>query len=887
MSGYELTIGGPRDDSSSDVYQNLLDLSISENPTAKNSWSASIPYDRSFEDGLLAEIFIYYEGDTIFRGILESVESSFDGSETTLSGRGVLVELAYETEVLTYSDTTVYEALKDYWANHTHFDPIVHPPNRDVHNESYVATSEIRGIFSFDNSPAGVVDDPHAYAEKSQLQLHRMNYTEDASVETMNTSGSDVPNSAYSNDTGLRLETDGYVEYDYSADFDNSDYGWYVRLQSSSTSATLDFYINGTHVRTWSLDIQSISHEWLDILNDSRLSSVNSAPSSLTENPTLRVEVSGLATDEWVDFDAMSATYEATGDYTLPSSTNTDNVYEGPEWYPQNTLVDGEPDDGYNGRLLDSETDRLWLLVETLDPVAELTADMKCMNTGEVVTETVSHDSPRTTHIFDYSFSNPGDEFAQKLYIDGEQPDTQSSSGETTAPSVSRFEFFVSDTSKHVRIDNTEFSGTKMEILEEIHDLGSYHATVTDYENHGVESFGQGTLNDEPFWRITSDDRTLDYSDYANKVTVESARLDDGTVNRATASDQDEIDVIGRTVHKFEKNPDMETADEVSTRAERLLEEKINERDESGSLEAVPMPVDVGYTYPVTPWSDVFRYGGRVGVNALELDPTDGEADYVRWDGTGIDSTPDIHTFEYLIYPRGLAELGDDEYQTLHSGYTEWSFETDVVRLYGDGSVELPYDNDNIVRSDPGVVNNRDTQRLSIVWGSDDDVQTAKFYVDGELKDKKEHTISYPWEDVNYQILGCDTSNNHAFDGGLDDVRLWYGEERTQSEIDRFKHEDLVEHPEADLTNLPIYLRFDDHSDTSTARIDGGDEYIGNLPTPEIHGATYEASFGQLEEVQYSLGDDASMSLKFDISGRVDTELIKMRNDVRRNQHNL
>lgn len=56
-----------------------------------------------------------------------------------------------------------------------------------------------------------------------------------------------------------------YLNYTYAIpddpDYENDNYEWNVRLQSSSIAdATLDFYINGTHVRTWSVSSTTLSH---------------------------------------------------------------------------------------------------------------------------------------------------------------------------------------------------------------------------------------------------------------------------------------------------------------------------------------------------------------------------------------------------------------------------------------------------------------------------------------------------------------------------------------------------------------------------------------------------------------------------------------------------
>jgi hypothetical protein len=898
---YELAIGGHKGDASATIYDELTDLNISENPTALGGWDATVPYTLEHEDSLLADVVIYYNDAVIFEGMLESVESSFDDSSTKLSGRGTIVELEYQTDSITYSNTTVFDAIRDYWLNRTGFDGSILPPNRDYYDSEHVSTAGLRRLFNEDNDATHRNYESHFQIQDSQLSLNQLNFTEDVvtSASTIATDGVDTQDSDYSQQTAVRLDGDtgSYVDYSYSVpddpDYENSDYRWYVRLQSSNIAdATLDCYINGTHVRTWSVSSTTLSHQWLDVLNDARLSSVNTAPSSITSDPTFRIEVSGLDSDEWIDVDAQAVTDETFGSYTLPGSTNADGVYTGPEWYPNTVLVDGEATNV--GDILPSTpTDRLGVVVETQETIAEFTAELIDKDSGEVVTDTHTHVRESSKHYFDFQFSQTGTDFALRLRLDGQVPDTQTASGETSTPAVSRIEVFAPDESQFVTIEEAEFNGTKFEILKSLHERGTYRFAVRDYENDVVETFPRDTLNDEPFWTINSEQRKLDYADYANSVTVHGKTADDGTYNSKTVSNQDEIDAIGRAVEAFEKNLEVATQQEVDTRAQRLLEEKVAETDEAGSMDVVPQRIDVGYTYPISPWSDAFRYGGRIGVNALDFRGDDGAPDSVEFDDDDAGPATDRYTFEFLLHPRGLKAMPDDDYVGICglSNTDATPNYNDLVTLYGDGSLGIGYgqqDNSDPyrARTESGIIHETETQRLSIVFGPYMD--TWRVYVDGQLKAQVQpENASKGFEidtDGGTFHLGVDAKRTNPYDGGLDDVRLFY-EERTQAQIEEYAYEDLMESTTADLSRLPFYLRFDDRSDTTTALMDSGTAYVP--PDGTITGATYEASYGRLEELQYSLGADGNLSLNFDIAGRVDTELAKTRDAVRSNRRNL
>ena len=133
--------------------------------------------------------------------------------------------------------------------------------------------------------------------------------------------------------------------------------------------------------------------------------------------------------------------------------------------------------------------------------------------------------------------------------------------------------------------------------------------------------------------------------------------------------------------------------------------------------------------------------------------------------------------------------------------------------------------------------------------------------------------------------IGADNDGNHGYQGGIDDFRFWMDSEaRSQEDIIETYDSDLIE-TESDLSALPVYFRFNEMSETTTVTNDGDAAQV-NTDT-DIVGAEYQDAFGQLEEVQYSLGTGDTISLDFDISGRIDTELIKTRRVSRSNRRSL
>ena len=545
-----------------------------------------------------------------------------------------------------------------------------------------------------------------------------------------------------------------------------------------------------------------------------------------------------------------------------------------------NTLLD-DTNDGLQqpSMYLDTPANRLGFIIETVSPITTLEVGLKRMDGNtpvETVWDTATHDTPQRFHYFDFEFSQADDRFRPALEIGDELVEVQ------------RTEAFAPDPAGFVEIDGVEIDGTVFEILQELHDIGSYEFAVRNYETLDVTSFPTGTVVGEPNWTVTSSTRSLDFTEYANKVTVHGRTRDDGTVATATRKSQSEIDELAArgvgddgVIQDFEKNPDLKTQAEVDSRAERLLAESITERDESGTLEIAPLHVAPGFSYPVSAWGDAFPYGTQIGANSLYFD---GDS-YVEFDFSHQFGGPEggVWTTELLLHPDNLFGLGDDEYQTLVR--IEDEIERRVIRLYGDGSIEFgnPAGSSGISRTASGVIQDAQTQRLSVVWNQTPDPR--RVYVDGQLEAEFTDYYAVPLstDDPLTYRLGADFAGNHGYQGGMDDVRFWADSEpRSQQQIADYRETDLIE-SEVNLTALPIYFRFDDKTEHGTVVNDGNAvDYNATLVKAE-----YQDAVGQLDEVQYSLGSGETVSLDFDISGRIDTELIETQRASRSNRRTL
>jgi len=130
--------------------------------------------------------------------------------------------------------------------------------------------------------------------------------------------------------------------------------------------------------------------------------------------------------------------------------------------------------------------------------------------------------------------------------------------------------------------------------------------------------------------------------------------------------------------------------------------------------------------------------------------------------------------------------------------------------------------------------------------------------------------------------LGCDANKEHPYKGGIDDVRIFYHEGPEgwldEETIRTYMYTDLLT-TNFNPYDLAMYLRFNDDSDPDEVINDGNTVDFSST----VNGAQYQDAYGQVEEVQYALGSGETASIDFDISGRIDTELVSTQRAALRN----
>lgn len=259
-----------------------------------------------------------------------------------------------------------------------------------------------------------------------------------------------------------------------------------------------------------------------------------------------------------------------------------------------------------------------------------------------------------------------------------------------------------------------------------------YNAIDTTGDTHIIFPIGYETA--EPDWRILDANRASDYSGYANKVTVRGAADGSGGYYSVTVKDQDEIDLVGRTISRYDKRVDLSTDTECRAVAKTTLSEALQNRGESGSLTTtIPSAgadISVGAVTPVSVWNETFNDGGMVGTDALYYQKKDDATPYVITDDD-VDYSGGQYQFSMTVYPDLTRTTHDVTIMSLTD-------EVEMLVLSPDGTITFnPPASGVSISSDAGVIDNQTTQTITVKYGGDEadatNPDTATLKVDGEV----------------------------------------------------------------------------------------------------------------------------------------------------------
>jgi|GEM_PF-2779629 len=625
---YQLVL---RDDGSLRTVTDLTSVSPARTHTGKSDFRAVTPYDTTLEPWAFADAFLYYQDTFLFRGRFTTISSDEAQGTTTLAGDGIAGDLEHGSATTTYTQTPVWEAIDDYWSTYTPFTASTTQPTpstvaTDDQVQEADTTTELESITTL------AADDPVTITN-GELHLAPIAFVTEAENYTANNGTGDVADGVYSGGTAEELINQGEwfeIQFDPDHDIPGEDVGFYTRFRSvtGASEITYRLYEDGAEVANWVVtqDTDTYSSvEWADLAYLRGTGSRNYPDHDISAASTYTLRVEATTTEDGIEFDVI-----AVADTRYAQSVdNLDN------------------DNGGTGGYLDDPRLLADAITVTFDEVQRpynvtgASADVTAADTSAPFAIAFSNDGG-TTWEPDPGTTTPTATFAASYGTRIQARVTLGAYGTRSSATPKQgylgqtlgdWDLFVDGDDLAV-IDSMTVEQDHLKNLQKLHDYGD-HTFVPKHDEDELkaESFRAGTKSATASWTTTNRRRTIDYTDYANKITVKGETQASGARVEATVSYDAEINSVGE-VHRTVIDPTLGSHQECVSRARSLLEERVASKEVTGSIQVFPTLVDPGYVYSVSEWGvDVeleqvtYSVSGESARGTLSFDVEDDVAD--------------------------------------------------------------------------------------------------------------------------------------------------------------------------------------------------------------------------------------------------------------------
>jgi hypothetical protein len=573
----------------------ILSADFSKTHTGLGDYSVDVTYNPDLEDRIFEDIFLDDGSTLLFRGRVDSVSSNEDQATTTLSGRGVAVELTDSEQVKTYSNIFAHEAIEDYWNNETNFTPTVTTPTAQTTVSNTPQDSDTDTEFD-DN--LSLDDKDPVFTTSPGLALAQTAFGFEAETGG-NVDTDTVSDSSYSDGEAEQLASlTSELSFNFSLDYTipEDQVGVAIRYELASGvdqdgQPGLSFVIDGS-------DVESIAENALNApLQWQGADGFYSGGDLTSGSHTVRIETD-TAESPGINIDYVVAYDARFFPGSLDNSVDANGFLSDPPLYPRSfTFNFAEEETPWN--ISDGQLDvtmgqmgetpnklQLRLSQQTWFPNDGTEEDTTSVST-DFDTEVGSNIQGRvdlSTRNDTRTTATPTENF------DGQELDTWQLSYDGNDIGI---------------IDSEELEGTDLQNLQRLHRLAGMRFSV-DHQTSSkpVDSFrvGDATKSLPDIVRI-NETKTIDGRDYANTVTVASRKVN-GSRFRRTLTNDSEVNEFGTKLFRT-IDSSLDTQADVDSAARALLSEKVRELDRKGEIEIAPTDVRPGFTY-----SDPFNESG-------------------------------------------------------------------------------------------------------------------------------------------------------------------------------------------------------------------------------------------------------------------------------------
>lgn len=601
--------------------QRLVDavLSVNIEPEHTALWDASFDLAPVIdpETYRFGQAECYYQGDLKIAIEIESIDTATDGT-VTMTGREQaghsLLGNEFEVE---YERIRTHDAIRDFWQDRTGFDATVHGPPVNRVNDITTLVAQTPGTFE-DALKANPRDEQGRFLEQEDgsapnfaptdplqitnrgVELRQSNWLGAGEQNSGQAHGVDIvaDPDAVDGKAAKLAESGATIEWDIKTGYDIP--AFVVVPRWKTVGATGDTIV--------SIDVDDSTVKTSSAINVADEGAYSwRYPPEFVKDKTLpagehTITITKLSEpgDLFVDTVSMN---DDRFPYNWDNTLDGHNQLDGPELYPDNYYIRlDKVEPGIDVSDISITTE-----YSTVTP--DTNVSIFTSQAGTLYSEQTQE---RQTHHFETPGTVPRIVPYIRLSRTGVRVDVTPETGFKSQVLESVKIAVAGDAVSVIHESGQTFTGTKLDILQSLHEQAGYHFQIDHGRTDGqkiVESFRRGDpdmARDLPAEMVVTDVTTSSGTGgYRNRVTVVGAdyppalqRTDDPNQFEFTADDEDEIERVGVraiTIH----DDDLETQGAVISRARDELRQRLNEDENGGSIDTTPEIAEPGYPYRV------------------------------------------------------------------------------------------------------------------------------------------------------------------------------------------------------------------------------------------------------------------------------------------------
>jgi len=577
-------------------------VDVKKTHTGISDFRVTLAGDRAVEPFAARQDKIKIEVDsgTEFLGyVTDASHTITQGSaRTTISGYGIAKRLE-ETRPdydalggsLTYSNISVQEALRDYWARteFTNYN-VIDQPLETVATNELVQSADTQSEWG--NILPAIADTTPLKITTTGPALLQTAFTVEAENQT--TSGTAPQSDAnYSDGSGeTMLNTGDSITQTFTPEYDIpvEEFTAYIRIDTSTTANPIDVILDGETLGSFNFADGELS--WFDIGGSVDFTNYSEDIIEKDTSHTLKFEVASDGNDATI-FDVL-APLDGRYSYTFDNNNGGNGGYlDGPELFPPSIAIEAQTSP-VSFNIASADLDSVWNDTSNNQSIS-------VSNDGGTTYNTTNN-----SQTADFSYSGAGREVKTRFTLSryGSRTSATPQTG-YLAQEIDSFEHRVDGDNLAVIVD-LELSKNHFDNLQTLHDAGDFVFNIEHDDKAigdlNVESFRRGSETKTlPVDAEISSNPEINGENYYNSIYIQGALQDDGTRPTAEIEDSQAVSNDGRVISPgVLRDLDISTEGGAVYRARTLLE-RASKNNALRGTKTYPADFSIqpGYAYEV------------------------------------------------------------------------------------------------------------------------------------------------------------------------------------------------------------------------------------------------------------------------------------------------